>query len=101
MRLPLAHQIKKASLILLTAMAIGFPFSSQVQAGPPTCAAFSDPGAVFCEDFEDGDLQGWAVRYPETVTVRSPGLNGTSRLAYGRDGFRLYSDRIKRTEVLD
>ena len=74
------YRMRIVKAIVITA-SLGFLFFSHSEAGPPSCAAFNDPGAIFCEDFEDGDRDGWKNSFgmkPGSVTMDSPGLNGTN-----------------------
>lgn len=69
--------IEKGALIILTAAAFGFALFSHVAAGP-TCARFNDPGAVFCDDFENNNFDGWGVGSYGSITVQPPGLGDTN-----------------------
>ena len=51
--------LKRIAMAAMVTMGLGLLIFSHSDAGPPSCAAFNDPGAVFCDNFEDGDLEGW------------------------------------------
>ncbi|MGH7380638.1 MAG: hypothetical protein ACREKR_00210 [Candidatus Methylomirabilales bacterium] len=74
-----ARYLKRMAMAVMASTSLGVLVFSYSDAGPPSCAAFNDPGAVFCEDFEDGDLENWSLAPGMTETMISVANLGSNR----------------------